>query len=412
MGHCDLGTVHLTRVGLAPELAHGFGDEEHAVHAGMGEGEPAAVRVHGERAARAEAALGGERAALALGAEAEILQVEQRGDGEAVVAHQHVHVGRAEARHGEGTGARDRPRRRGQIRHLGDSHVVGAGRRAEDVDRRLAQGPGPRRAGHDEGPGAVGHETAVEQVQWAHLQRRCEHVGDRDRVAVAGPRVQCGPLAGAHRDGGQLLRRRAELVHVAGGGQRIRSHGEAQPEGELPLGHRVGPRHAALRSPALPGAVAARRRGVDAHHHLAQPGRDGRRCMLDVDLVARATRHGRLDEGRVQPEVFGEGHGRLGVAHAVDVGQREAGVLQGAEHHGDLELPARAVELAGRRHVVGHPDHGGRAAQAAVLPAHSRRPPGPARPSRGRLRRSWAVRRRASRDRCWVPSAGRAPVPR
>ena len=112
-------------------------------------------------------------------------------------------------------GPGDRARRRGEVGHLGDPHVVGAGRRAEDVDRRLAQRPGARRAGHDERAGAVGHQAAVEEVQRAHLQRRGEHVVDRERVAVAGARVQRGPLARLHRDGGQLLRCRSEIVHVA-----------------------------------------------------------------------------------------------------------------------------------------------------------------------------------------------------
>ena len=76
------------------------------------------------------------------------------------------------------------------------------------------------------------------------------------------------------------------------------------------------------RSPA--GAVTARGRGVDAHHDVTHPRRDGGRRVLDVDLVARAAGHGGLDEGRVEPEVFGEGHGGLGVADAVDVGQRQA----------------------------------------------------------------------------------------
>ena len=412
VGHGHLGAVDLACVGLAPELAHRFGDQEHAVHAGMGEGEPAAVRVHGERASRTETDVGRERPALALGAEAEILQVEKGGDGEAVVAHEHVHLGGTEARHGEGTGARDRPRRRGEIGHLGDAHVVGAGRRAEDVDRRLGQGPRPCRAGHDEGAGPIGHQAAVEQVQRAHLQRRCEDVGDRQRVAVAGPRVQRGPLPGAHRNGGQLFGRRAELVHVAGGGQRVRTHREAEPEGELPLLHRVGPRHAAPWLPAFPCAITARRRGVDAHHHLAQSGGDGGGRVFEMDLVARATRHGRFHEGRVQPQVFGEGHGRFGVADAVDLVQREPGVLERPEHHGDLELAAGAVELPGRRHVVGHPDDGGRAAQGAVLPAHSPRSPRPIRTRPRTARRSWAVRRRGSRGRCWVPWAALTPVPR
>ena len=52
----------------------------------------------GQRAAGAELAVLDERAALALRAEAEILQVQQRGDGEGVVAHQQVDVGRRDAR--------------------------------------------------------------------------------------------------------------------------------------------------------------------------------------------------------------------------------------------------------------------------------------------------------------------------
>ena len=52
--------------------------EEHAVHAGVGVREPAAVGVHRQRPRRAELAVGHERAALALGAEAEVLEVQQR----------------------------------------------------------------------------------------------------------------------------------------------------------------------------------------------------------------------------------------------------------------------------------------------------------------------------------------------
>jgi len=61
----------------------------------------------------------------------------------------------------------------------------------------------------------------------------------------------------------------------------------------------------------------------------------------------------------------------------VDIRQREAGVLQRVQHHGDFELSACAVELAGGGHVVGHADDGRRAAQAAVFPAHPRDPPVP-----------------------------------
>ena len=108
MGHRHLGALDLALAALAAQLAHRLGDEEHAVHARVGEREAAAVGVHGQRAAaRAERPLGGEGAALALLAEAEVLEVEQRGDGEAVVAHEDVDVGGRQAGHGEGPGARD-----------------------------------------------------------------------------------------------------------------------------------------------------------------------------------------------------------------------------------------------------------------------------------------------------------------
>ena len=70
-------------------------------------------------------------------------------------------------------------------------------------------------------------------------------------------------------------------------------------------------------------------------------------------------------------QVLGEGHGRLGVADAVDVGQREAGVLERIEHHGHLELTPGAVQLTGGGDVVGHTDDGGGAAQGPVDHAHS-----------------------------------------
>ena len=135
------------------------------------------------------------------------------------------------------------PGRRGEVGHLADPHVVGAGGGAEHVDRRLAQRAGPLGARHHEGAGAVGDQAAVEEVQGAHLQRRGEDVVDGERVAVAGPRVERRPLPRAHGDLGQLLGRGAELVHVAGGRQRVGPHRRAQAVGHVPLDHRVGAGH-------------------------------------------------------------------------------------------------------------------------------------------------------------------------
>src|SRR5262245_59176641 len=83
-GHeTDLGTVHLTR-GFAAQLAHPFDDMVEAVHVGLGEAAPVRVRGKppvgpGERAALDE------RAALATGAEAEVLEGEEHEPGEVIV---------------------------------------------------------------------------------------------------------------------------------------------------------------------------------------------------------------------------------------------------------------------------------------------------------------------------------------
>ena len=117
----------------------------------------------------------------------------------------------------------------------------------------LRSDPRPLGARHDERPGAVGHEAAVEQVQRADLERRRQHVLDGDGLAVAGPRVQGRPLPGAHGDLGQLLGGRAELVHVARRGQRVGAHGRA-------AARRACPTRPSGSGPGRPPAAAGRLR--------------------------------------------------------------------------------------------------------------------------------------------------------
>ena len=64
---------------LASELPHGLDDEEHAVHAGVGVGEATAVGVRRQRTPGAELAVLDEAPALTLGAEAQVLEVQQLG---------------------------------------------------------------------------------------------------------------------------------------------------------------------------------------------------------------------------------------------------------------------------------------------------------------------------------------------
>ena len=64
------GAVDLARAALAAQLLGRLDDEEDAAHAGVVRRQPAAVEVHRQRAAEADAAAGDERAALADLAEA------------------------------------------------------------------------------------------------------------------------------------------------------------------------------------------------------------------------------------------------------------------------------------------------------------------------------------------------------
>ena len=81
----SLALGDLALAAFAAELAGGFDEEEHAVHAGVGVGEAAAVGVHREVAAGGGALAGDEGAAFAGLAEAEGFEGDERGVGEGVV---------------------------------------------------------------------------------------------------------------------------------------------------------------------------------------------------------------------------------------------------------------------------------------------------------------------------------------
>ena len=108
-------------------------------------------------------------------------------------------------------------------------------------------------------------------------------------------------------------------------------------------------------SPLL--AVAARRRGVHADDDVAQSGRDRRRRVLDVQLVARAADHRAVEVARAgSPRYSARPVGIAAGRDAVDVGDRQPGVVERGVDHRDLERPAVLVELAGRRRDVGDAD--------------------------------------------------------
>ena len=93
--HATSRVRHLPLAGLAAQLFRRLDDEEQAALTGVARREPTAVGVGGEGSAEAQLAVGDERAALALGAEAEVLERDEQHVGEGVVELADVDVGRA-----------------------------------------------------------------------------------------------------------------------------------------------------------------------------------------------------------------------------------------------------------------------------------------------------------------------------
>ena len=325
------GVGHLPRRALAAQLAHRFDDEEHPAHAGMTGRQPAAVGVRRQRPVPAQAPALDERAALALAAEPEVLEREQHGDRERVVQLEHVDVGQRHAGALERQRTGLRGRREVDVGHLADVEVmrerVG---RAEDVGRRLAQIAGPLVRRDDARRAAVGDHAAVEHVQRVGDEARRQHVVDGDRIAVLRQRVDRRVIA--HRDGdlGQLLRRRAVVVLVTSGGQRIVADERVAP-------HRVGRRRPDGRRTRSAGAEAPSHlrqlhAAVGDEHDLGVAAVDGVGRVLDEHLEGRAAGVGLVEVRRVQPEVLAQLHGvhreEPGGGVAVDLVPRDAGVGQ------------------------------------------------------------------------------------
>ncbi len=145
---------HLVDRGAAHQPG-ALGDPVHAVQVGLAE--LAAVSVDGERPAELETPVPHEVLGLALGAEAELLQLVEHVGGEVVVEDGRLHVVGAEPR--------GLPQLAGHDRHLGQPeqvvavvaghHVLagaGALRRGADDDRRVVAGRGHARVRSPPGP--------------------------------------------------------------------------------------------------------------------------------------------------------------------------------------------------------------------------------------------------------------------
>ena len=170
---------------------------------------------------------------MAGGAKTQVFELDQNGDGEAVVDRRVLDIDRCELGLGKRLGTREARARVGQVKGAAALVLDGLAR-TPDTHHRAAQRAcnfGPR---HDQRAAAIGHHTAIEPVQRVGHHRRGQHVVHRQHLAQQGVGVVLGVVRGRHLDPGQLRTGGAVLVHVA-----LRAHGVAvgvgNAVGVLPL---------------------------------------------------------------------------------------------------------------------------------------------------------------------------------
>ncbi|CFO11248.1 Uncharacterised protein [Bordetella pertussis] len=354
--------LDLALAALAAQLRHRLDDGEQPVHARMVARQAAAIGVDRQAAARRDRAALDERAGLALGAEAQVLQEQQRVDGEGVVQHHMVHVARRHAGHLARAPARLHRAGDGQVGHGRNLPMAHGHAGAQHIHRRARQIGRAFGAHQHQRGAAVGHQAAVGLGQRIADHARAQHVGAAQRVARVGVRVALRPLARGHRHVGQLFARGAVLVHMARRGQRIAGHGVARPERRL-VRLRVRHRGQLAAGGELVGAIADQR-------HLAQPGLQRRHGRLQVEQERRAAHHGAVGMARPDAQPLGhvehrQARGGHGAEQAVDLRHGQAAVFQGQDGR-LLQLVERRAP--GRLPAVGIADAGddGAASQRAA----------------------------------------------
>ena len=307
----QLGHLHLG-MRLAAELTHRFDDFGHAAAVrGVVVAEPAAVGVERELAgAGNEVAVRHELSAFALLAEPEVLDLQEDRDGEAVVNRRVLDVAGLHARFLERARARPRRARVGEIdfaAHL----VLRRFSRPDEFHERPLQAFRDLRPRHDHRAAAVAHDAAVEAMQRIRDHRRVHDFLDRDHVPEHRVGVVLGVMRSRDFDPGELLARRAVLVHVAHRAHRVEVHGHRAVRH---LVRRIGKVDAAVAHLRAGAAFGVRPAGERDQRDVALSGRDGFRGVGDVHQIRAAAHVGGVDVAQlVEVHV---------VRHAPDVGAR------------------------------------------------------------------------------------------
>ena len=263
-------------------------------------GEEPARRVHGDAAVERGLSLERCRTALPFLHEAQVLDVEDLGDREAVVHFGHVHVARPDARHLVGAPAsQSGGGQPDEGRLLVEVGMVGSHPEPRHVHGLVGELVRPLGAGEDDRSRTVGLRAAVEQPQRAAHHGRGQHLLDGHLALEVGVGVETSVVMVLHGHRCQHLGCGPELVHVAGG-ERCEQHGC----GLAAVVERVA-RRGPGEQPLLRGLVAHLLHADDEHH-----------------VVHAARHHHGADAEGVGPR-------RTGVLHP---GAGDSGQPDGARH--------------------------------------------------------------------------------
>ena len=321
--------------------------------------QPAAIGVERQLAdPRDQVAIGNESAALARCAKAQVFQLDQHGNGEAVVDRRVLDVGRGHAGFGKSLGARPARARGGEV-EIAASLMLDGLAGADQLDQWAFQRACDLRPCHDQGAAAIGDDAAIEPVQGVGDHRRIEHILHRQHLAQQRIRVVLGMVRSRHLDPGELLAGRAVLMHMALGAHRI-AIGVGDAVGIFPL--EIGLRRVAqLWRNAGGHAFAARPSGQRDQRDIAFACRDRLRCMADQAQVGSAADVGRIDMARPQIQIFdhrGRAHaGRVGRAEiSVDVVLAQTGIEQRTLGDFSMQLRHRTIRGLARRVLIGADD--------------------------------------------------------
>ncbi len=293
-------------------------------------------------------------------AEAEIFELHDHGDGEAVVDRGVLDVLVLDAGLIERLLARPAAGRERQV-EIAPAHLVldcFAG--ADHLDQRPLERLGDLGLGHDECAAAVRDDAAVEPVERIGHHRRVDDFLDGHDLRQHRMRIVLRVMRGRDLDPGELLAGGAVLVHVAHRAHGVHVRGRRAIR-ELVLEIRLA-RIAHPRVGAGLDALRARPPGECDQCNIALARCDRFRGVSDVEEIGRATGIRGVDVLEPQAHVIGEGisteAGRIAsrAEITVDVVLGQPGVIDRTLGDLGMELRQRFVRRLSCRVLVG-PDN-------------------------------------------------------